>query len=1014
MSMAVEGSGNLYIADTLNNRIRMVNASGIISTVAGNGTAGYSGDGGAATNAELDNPWGVAVDGSGNLYIADCENNRIRMVNISGIINTVAGNGSLGYSGDGGAATSAKLLFPSGVAVDGSGNLYLADKYNNAIRMVNTSGIINTVADNGTWGYSGDGGAATSAELNCPAGVVLDSSGNLYIADWFNNRIRMVNTSGIISTVAGNGKEGYSGDGEAATNAELDNPGGVTMDGSGNLYIADTRNNRIRMVNTSGIISTVAGGGTGGLGDGGAATNAELNYPIGVALDSSGNLYIADCYNNLIRMVNKSTGFINTVAGNGTGGYSGDGEAATSAELNCPTGVALDSSGNLYIADTNNNCVRMVNMSGIISTVAGDGTWGYSGDGGDATSAELGYPFRVTVDSSGNLYIADENNNCIRMVNKSTSIISTVAGNGTQGYAGDGGAATSAELNCPTDVALDGIGNFYIADFRNNRIRKIILNAPAASQLTIVQVTDGGVSPTVGRVFNVEIEACDSGGNQAIVSQNTNIALTLLTGTGTLSGVLTGTLASGTGYLTISGVIYSKAESGVVLTATATSGDTLSPANSTPFTILGNQTISFAALPVETFGDTDFAPGATTSSGLPVSYASSDETIATIVGGNIHIVGAGSCIITASQSGDADYTAAANINQTLTVNQAGQTITFAALLTETFGDADFSPGATTSSGLPVSYASSDATVATIVGGNIHIIGVGSCIITALQSGNANYSAAANVQQTLTIKTSAGGGSNTPPAFLSPPMMNPNAGSITAGEVVTFTAAATDAAGDFIDYSWNFGDETYGSGANPTHTFTSAGLYPVTVTVSNGVANDTFTLYVGVNSPGGTGTNPNQFQVQKASIKFKFQPNDPKIDTMTLSGTLPMLAGFIPKSQVLTVIVGDYESDFTLTANGTASSASGNSATGISDIESIKLVGVLKNGAYSTNKVKFFYTLKKKDLFSYLEDYGFNNANVKPAIDVNLPVLFSLDNNFYLDTPTLSYRAKKGKTGSAKK
>jgi PKD repeat protein len=343
---------------------------------------------------------------------------------------------------------------------------------------------------------------------------------------------------------------------------------------------------------------------------------------------------------------------------------------------------------------------------------------------------------------------------------------------------------------------------------------------------------------------------------------------------------------------------------------------------------------------------------------------------------------------------------------TLTINMANQTITFGALPMETFGYADFALGATASSGLPISYTSSDTTVATIVAGNIHIVSVGSCTITASQSGDANYTAAVDVQHPLTVNTTGGGGSNTPPAFLTPPTMSPDAGSITAGEPVAFTAAATDAADDFIAYSWNFGDGTYGSGANPTHTYTSAGLYPVTVTASNGVASATFTLYVGVNSLDGTGTNPDKFQVQKAAITFKFKTNEPNSDSMTLTGTLPMLSGLIPKGQALTVIVGDYESDFKLSAKGTATSIGGT--------DSIKLIGGLKNGVFSTGQVKFCYAVKKQNLCSCLEGYGFNNANVKPAVGVSLPVLVSLDNNFYLDTPTLSYAAKKGKGGWAKK
>ncbi len=336
-------------------------------------------------------------------------------------------------------------------------------------------GYISTVAGNGTIGYSGDGGLATSAELDYPYGVVVDSAGDIYESDYGDGRVRKVTAStGKIATVAGDGTGGYSGDGGPATSAELFEPLGLALDSAGNLYIADSYNNRIRKVTlATGIISTVAGNGTKGYsGDGGAATSAELNDPHAVALDSAGNIYIADSLNNRIRKVTVSTGKISTVAGNGTQGYSGDGGAATSAELYWPMGVVIDGAGDIYLADTYNWRVREVTVStGIISTVAGDGTAGYSGDGGAATSADLYYPDEVALDSAGNIYIADYGNNRIRKV--TASIISTVAGNGTAGHSGDGGVATSAELNGPSGVALDSAGDVFIADFTNCRIRAV-------------------------------------------------------------------------------------------------------------------------------------------------------------------------------------------------------------------------------------------------------------------------------------------------------------------------------------------------------------------------------------------------------------------------------------------------------------------------------------------------------------------------------------------------------------
>jgi trimeric autotransporter adhesin len=328
--------------------------SGKIFIVAGNGTEGYSGDGGQATVAELAHPSGIAADASGNVYISDAQNWRVRKVNTSGIISTYAGINYAGYSGDGGPASAAELSFPYGLVFDGSGNLYIADNANNRIRKVNSAGIITTIAGNGTYGYSGDGGPATLAELKLPAGLALDGSGNLYIADAAGSHIRKVNTNGIISTIAGGGTTGL-GDGGPATAAQLRGPDGVAVDGYGNVYIADYNNNRIRMVNTSGIISTIAGNGAGApmdgyyYGDGGPAIAAELFEPTDVKVNGSGVLYIADASNARIRVVNTS-GIISTYVGNGRAGDLSNGVAATASVLSFPQGLALDASGNLYIA----------------------------------------------------------------------------------------------------------------------------------------------------------------------------------------------------------------------------------------------------------------------------------------------------------------------------------------------------------------------------------------------------------------------------------------------------------------------------------------------------------------------------------------------------------------------------------------------------------------------------------------------------------------------------------------
>jgi sugar lactone lactonase YvrE len=483
--VAVDAAGNLFIADPFNRRIRRVEgASGVITTVAGTGTEGFSGDGGLATDAQIDGPDGVAVDASGNLFIADANNSRIRRVDAAtGVITTVAGTGTEGFSGDGGPATSASLSGPTGVAVDASGNLFIADFFDNRIRRVDTAtGVITTVAGTGASGFSGDGGPATSASLSWPTGVAVDTSGNLFIADHRNHRIRMVDAAtSVITTVAGAGPTGFgagsfSGDGGPATDAQLAEPLDVAVDAAGNLFIADWRSHRVRRVKAAtGVTTTVAGG---GVGDGGPAISASLRSPSGVAVDALGNLFIADGGNNRIGRVDDATWVIATVAG-GTSGFSGDGGPATSASLNVPSGVALDASGNLFIADRDNNRIRRVDgVTGVITTVAGSGATGlaagsFSGDGGPATSASLNSPRGVAVDALGNLYIADGRNNRIRRVDGASGIITTVAGNGTSGFFGDGGPGTSASLSGPTGVTVDASGNLFIADTRNNRIRRV-------------------------------------------------------------------------------------------------------------------------------------------------------------------------------------------------------------------------------------------------------------------------------------------------------------------------------------------------------------------------------------------------------------------------------------------------------------------------------------------------------------------------------------------------------------
>ena len=703
-SVAADAAGNIYVSDTRDHRVRKINATGIVTTLAGTGDEGFDGDGGPAAEARLAYPADVAADAAGNIYIADGENHRIRKIATSGIITTVAGTGERGFGGDGGPGTGAQLSYPAGIATDRSGNLYIADSWNHRIRKIDTAGTITTLAGTGYSGYLGDGGSASQSRLAYPADVAVDAAGNVYVADSWNHRVRKVDATGSISTVAGRGwpddqgddgpavearlaypvsvtadaadnvyviayafetanhrvrridassgvitafagtgAEGYAGDGGPAAEARLAYPTGVASDTAGNIYVADARNARVRVVRTglqatiplgqsgdtlalvvdteaggvltydgkpvvpgrrveapngntyallagenggvvgeyiperqqlrigSGtvtltrqedrtwrigneaienghrysiggreyvlelsdgrwvlpdyVIDTVAGGNTkvkegvnaaraslerpwgvavdaagnvyvaeaarprirkvdgsgviatfagtgewGSNGDGGPATEAQLNWPRALALDAEGSLFVADELNHRIRRIDRR-GIITTFAGTGDCCYSGDGGKAINAQIRDPEGIAVDAMGNIYVANGLDR-VRRIDASGIITTFAGTGERGFSGDGGPATEAQLNRPIAVATDKVGNVYVADRENHRVRMIDPNGTI-TTVAGTGAEGFGGDGGTATQAQLNRPMAVATDGLGSVLVADEGNYRVRKI-------------------------------------------------------------------------------------------------------------------------------------------------------------------------------------------------------------------------------------------------------------------------------------------------------------------------------------------------------------------------------------------------------------------------------------------------------------------------------------------------------------------------------------------------------------
>ncbi len=417
--IALDSSNNLYIADTNNFCIRMVNSQGIISTIAGIPQhGGFSGDGGSALNARLGGGFGLTVDTAGDVYLTDTENMRVREVRSNGTITTVAGNGNFRAFVDGTPASNAFLFAPQGVRMDGNGNIFIADTENSSVRRIAKDGTISTIAGNGKRQFGGDGGPASLASLDDPASVRPDAAGNLYIADSDNEAVRKVAPDGTISTVAGNGFQGYSGDNGLATNATLNTPEDMALDNSGNLYISDFGNQRIRRVSPNGTITTVAGNGQAKYaGDGGLATQASLNGPRGLAFDPAGNLYIADYYNARIRRLSFSDGTMSTIAGGGTRVFTTGSIPATQAALAGPTGIVIDGSGNVYFADALQSRIYVVSAAtSNLSIVAGNGNYGFSGDGGPATLAQFDGPYGLALDTAGNLMIADSFNNRIREI----------------------------------------------------------------------------------------------------------------------------------------------------------------------------------------------------------------------------------------------------------------------------------------------------------------------------------------------------------------------------------------------------------------------------------------------------------------------------------------------------------------------------------------------------------------------------------------------------------------------
>jgi serine/threonine protein kinase, bacterial len=472
--ITVDPDGNVYISHRSQNRIRKLNPNGIITTIAGNGIAGFSGDGGNALDASLNFPAGLIFD-KGNLYIADRNNHRIRKIDINGIITTVAGVGVPGCCNDNGLAIEASLSFPSDVDIDLEGNLFISDRSNNRIRKVNANGIISTIAGLGKPGFGGDFGPADKALLKYPFGISLDNKGSLYIADRGNNRVRKIDPQGVITTIAGDGSHFFGGDYGPANQSSLSFPTDVAVDSSGTIYIADRNNNRVRKIDQLGVITTLMGLGQKEFnGDNEIAAETTLHLPFALALNGEDRLLVVDRNHFRIREVKLQSSQVETIAGNGKFLFKGDGGPGGGATLEAPSGIAVDSKGNILFADRLHQRVRKIKSDGIIDTVIGNGKQGNEGNTGPAIEATLYLPEVLIVDHEDNLYLTQRSGNgwIIRKSN-SDGIITHFAGNGMQGNTGDGGPAIEASFHTITDIAADNRGNIYIADSINRNIRKV-------------------------------------------------------------------------------------------------------------------------------------------------------------------------------------------------------------------------------------------------------------------------------------------------------------------------------------------------------------------------------------------------------------------------------------------------------------------------------------------------------------------------------------------------------------
>ena len=499
--IALDSAKNVYVTDVRNYCIRKITPAGVVSTLAGQINPGFLD--GTGTNAQFDLPWGITVDSAGTVYVADALNNRIRKITPAGVVTTFAGDGTSGFLD--GTGTNTKFSYPNGLEVDLADNIYVADYGNHRIRKITPAGVVTTLAGQTTGGFQD--GTGTNARFNGPGEVTMYSTGTMYVIERINNRIRKIGTTvpqlplnrGAVTTLAGSTSRTSGFVNATGTSASFNFPQGVAVDSTGNVYVADANNQRIRRITPTGVVTTFAGSGTATFGNGTGA-GASFNYPNGVALDSSGTVYIADTLNNRIRKITPA-GVVSTFAGQGTGGFQ-DG-TGTNAYFNFPIGIVVDSAGTVYVGENGNHRIRKITPAGVVTTLAGSGIGaGYAGTfaNGTGTNASFSNPRGVAVDTSGTVYVSDMQNNRIRKITPG-GVVTTFAGQETGGF--QDGTGTNAMFYAPIGMVMDSVGNMYVGDSVNNRIRKI-------TPLGVVTTLAG--SATYSSFYQPAGTAVDSGG----------------------------------------------------------------------------------------------------------------------------------------------------------------------------------------------------------------------------------------------------------------------------------------------------------------------------------------------------------------------------------------------------------------------------------------------------------------------------------------------------------------------